>query len=130
FPFITDLADELVAKAAVDPKRIYVVGFSTGGWAVSWMIVTHAARFAAFGVHGAGYVTPPGAAPRKGGAVIAARARDANVGPARMLNDALLAAGWMTGVDLIHRERPDLGHEYDASTNADQWGLYAKFSLP
>lgn len=132
-PFVFKLIDTLVKTGGVDPKRVYLAGFSSGGWITAGSIGTQSVRIAAFGVHGAGYPLDGGApetAPRKAGVFIFTGANDTNASHARTLRDKLKGAGWVEGESLVYNERTGWGHEYDPSTNAAQWSLYKKFGLP
>jgi polyhydroxybutyrate depolymerase len=55
--FITDLLDDLALDLNVDQRRIYVTGFSNGGFMVHNLACTYPDRFAAFStVAGSGYM--------------------------------------------------------------------------
>lgn len=132
-PFIFALAEMLAAKAGVDPKRVYLAGFSSGAWEAAPLIGRQSGRFAAFGVHSGGYdpyQSMPRTAARKAGVYIFVGSTMDNTMSSRALRDELKSAGWVEGTNLVYREKAGWTHEYDDGTNAEQWAFYSKFSLP
>lgn len=130
--WIDTVRQKLIDEGAADPNRVYVMGFSTGGFAAGEALVMTGDKYAAYGVHGAGghpnltyNVRPAGR-----GVYLFIGAGDGNhIEFSRTMVEQLRASGWTDGVDLIYTERQGWGHQYDASLNAEQWAFFTQFSL-
>jgi len=133
--FVFALLSLLKGKYNVADKRVYIAGFSSGGFYVSHLFPSYSSKFAAFAMHGAcswsTYYDPPSKAARKIPGFIRIGSADSQfLSCAKQLYNSMLAAGWKSGNNVDYVEVPGLGHNYSAGQNSAQWQFLSKFSLP
>jgi poly(3-hydroxybutyrate) depolymerase len=132
--FTTALVDELERDYQVDAARVYIAGFSQGGFYVSHLFPNHSTEYAAFGMHGAvcssTYECPGRPSRRIPGFVRIGSADEVvSEADANQFHEQLLGAGWRDGEDLDFEVVGGMGHTYNAGFNAAQWDFFSRFSL-
>lgn len=132
--FIMQIIKRLKSRYRIDSKRIYVAGFSSGGYYSVHLAMNYSQTFAAFAVHGAGLGSRddfPSGAKRKIPGFLRIGADDTmRVPQLQDLRDRMKSAGWPAS-DIDYKELSGVGHSYDASkVNAQQWSFLSARSLP
>ena len=134
--FVQALLDHLTTQYNIDESRIYIAGFSSGGFYTAHLFVHYSTTFTAFAVFSAGtpstYYDNPSYADRHIPGYIRVGTNDDQyfIDLARELRDLMITAGWELGVNLDYYEIPGLGHNYDSSQNQEMWNFLSQWSYP
>lgn len=134
YPALSAAIDELQRTYPIDPRRVYLHGFSAGGHVAHDLALYNTDVFAAYVVN-AGVLqayagaTAPQAATRDIPVQVRVGSDDSLLAYARADRSRFLAAGWREPDD-YHLEEFAGGHDFDAGHTDPAWRFLCRRALP